>query len=116
MATTKTRAHGRFKPPFDAKKLRRTAIRPPTHDVKPDAFTEQKTVLSLPAVEGEPPPVKTRLTKRGRGAAARWEVELVVGGLELHPVPPPPLQARQRIRRREAGQQHESGGQHGVDE
>jgi len=94
MATTKTRARRRFKPPFDAKKLRRTAIRPPTHDVKPDAFTEQKTVLSLPADADGPPSVKTRLTKLGRGAAARWEVELVVGGLELHPVPPPPLQKR----------------------
>ena len=94
MATTKTRVRRRSKPPFDVKRLRRTTIRPPTHDVQPDAFTERKTVLALPADADGPPSVKTRLTKRGRGAAARWEVELVVGGRELHPVPPPPLQKR----------------------
>jgi hypothetical protein len=94
MATTRTRVRRRSKPPFDVKRLRRTAIRPPKHDVRPDAFIERKTVLALPADADGPPSVETRLTKRGRGAAARWEVELVVGGCELHPVPPPPLQTR----------------------
>src|SRR5262245_11498421 len=94
MATKRTRVRRRSKPPFDVKRLRRRAIRPPTHDVRPDEFTERKTVLALPADADGPPSVKTRLTKRGRGAAARWEVELVVGGCELHPVPPPPLQTR----------------------
>jgi len=94
MATRKKRIRQRSKPPLDAKKLRRTRVRPPTHEVKPDAFTEQATVLSLPAVADEPPSIKTRLTRRGRGAASRWEVELVVGGYELHPVAPPPLQKR----------------------
>lgn len=94
MATTKKRVQRRSKPPHDVKTLRRTTIRPPKHDIDPDAFPERKTVLALPADADETPSVKTRLTKRGRGAAARWEVELVVGGLELHPVPPPPLQKR----------------------
>jgi hypothetical protein len=62
--------------------------------VRPDAFTERKTVLALSVDENEPPSVNTLLTKYGRGAAARWQVELVVGGRELHPVPPPPLQKR----------------------
>jgi hypothetical protein len=94
MATTRTRVRRRSKPPFDVKRLRRTAIRPPKHDVRPDAFIERKTVLALPADADGPPSVKTWLTKRGRGAAARWEVELVVDGRELHPVPPPSLQTR----------------------
>jgi len=62
MATQKKRIRQRSKPPLDAAKLRRTRVRPPTHDVKPDAFTEQATVLSLPAVADEPPSIKTRLT------------------------------------------------------
>ena len=94
MATKRTRVRRRVKPPFDVKRLRRATIRPPTHDVPPDAFTERKTVLAIPADPDGPPWVKTRLTKRGRGAAARWEVELIVGGHELQPVPPPPLQKR----------------------
>jgi V8-like Glu-specific endopeptidase len=62
--------------------------------VRLDSFTERKTVLALSVDEDGPPLVKTLLTKYGRGAAARWQVELVVGGRELHPVPPPPLQKR----------------------
>jgi len=64
------------------------------HDVRPDAFTEQKKVFALQADAEGPPSVKTRLTQHGRGAEVKWEVELVVGGRELHPVPPPPLQKR----------------------
>ena len=94
MAAPKRRARRRSKPPFDAKKLRQTTIRPPRHNVEPGAFTAQKTTLSLQAGVDGPPPVETRLIKRGRGALAKWELELVVGGYELHPVPPAPLQKR----------------------
>src|SRR6476646_1164071 len=76
MATKRTRVRRRSKPPLDVKRLRRTAIRPPTHDVRPDAFTERKTVLALPADAAGAPSVETRVTKHGRGAAARWKVEL----------------------------------------
>jgi V8-like Glu-specific endopeptidase len=60
----------------------------------PTRFTERKAVLALPADADGPPLVTIRLTKRGRGAGATWEVELVVGGRELHPVARPPLQTR----------------------
>lgn len=72
----------------------RATICPPTHEIRPSSFTERKTILALSADTDEPPSVKTLLTKRGQGAATRWEVELVVTGRELHPVPPPPLQKR----------------------
>ena len=94
MAAQKRRVRRRSMPPFDAKKLKRTIIRPPRHNVELDAFTAYKTTLSLSAGGDAPPPVETRLIKRGRGALAKWELELVVGGLELHPVPPAPLQKR----------------------
>ena len=94
MASTRTQVPQRSKPPLDVKKLGRTAIRVPTHDVPPDLFTERKLVFAVPAEDDRPPSVRTLLTKRGRGATAKWEVELVVGGRELHPVPPPPLQKR----------------------
>ena len=60
----------------------------------PTRSPNERRCSRLPAGADGPPSVKTRLIKGGRGAAARWEVELVVGGLELHPVPPPPLQKR----------------------
>lgn len=92
--TTTRRARRRPKAPFDYKSLKRARIRPPMHQAPPEAYPQRRTVLALPAGVDRPPSVETRVTKTGRGAAARWELELVVAGRELHPVPPPPLQRR----------------------
>lgn len=81
-------------PPLDGSKLSKAKLRVPTHEVDSEDFGERRTRFALSDLGDEPPEVVTRLVKRGRGKAARWEVELTVGGRELHPVAPPALNVR----------------------
>ena len=94
MKAPNRRTRAASKPPIDGKRLARATIKPPRHEIEPDAFSTRKTTLSLAVASDGPPRLETLLVQRGEGRQARWELDIAVPGHELRVAPPPPLRKR----------------------